>query len=65
MLPNLQDSFSLDKVDQDELETYKPKELKVKVYLDYTKSGIITADVKFEYDNYEFSPFEKVDDKYS
>ena len=63
MLPNLQDSFSLDKVDQDELETYKPKELKVKVYLDYTKSGIITADVKFEYDNYEFSPFEKVDDK--
>ena len=62
MLPNLTDSVSLDKLDQDELENYKPKALKVKVYLDYTKSGIITADVKFDYDNNEFSPFEKVDE---
>lgn len=62
VLPNMGNSVSLDKIDQDELEKFKPKDLKVKVYLDYTKTGIITADIKFEYDDFEFSPFEKVDE---
>ena len=31
--------------------------------MDYTTSGIITADVKFEYDNIEFSPFDEVSSK--
>ncbi len=61
VLPQIKNRVNTDEVNQDELEKYKPKELKVKVYLDYTSSGFITADVKFEYDDIEFSPFDEVD----
>lgn len=63
VLPKIKSRVNTDEVDQDELEKYKPKELKVKVYLDYTSSGFITADVRFGYDDVEFSPFEEVDSK--
>ncbi len=63
VLPKIKSSVNTDEVNQDELEKYKPKELKVKVYLDFTSSGFITADVKFGYDEIEFSPFEEVDSK--
>lgn len=61
IMPKLGSDIELNGVDQEELKRYMPKELKVKVYLDYNPSNYITADVKFAYDDIEFSPFEKID----
>ena len=61
IMPKLGSDIELKGVDQEELKRYMPKELKVKVYLDYNPSNYITADVKFAYDDIEFSPFEKID----
>ncbi len=61
--PKLEGRINVDEINQNELDKYKPKELKVKTYLDYTTSGIITADVKFEYEGIEFNPFDKVSSK--
>ncbi len=63
VMPKIKSNISIDDIDKEELESYKPKELKVKVYLDYLATGYVTANVKFEYDNYEFSPFDQVDSK--
>ena len=52
-------------IDDEEIEKYKPKELKAKVYLDYNKQGYVLADIKFIYDDFEFNPFEKVDENLS
>ena len=52
-------------IDCEEIEKYKPKELKAKVYLDYNKQGYVLADIKFAYDDFEFNPFEKVDENLS
>ena len=52
-------------IDDEEIEKYKPKELKAKVYLDYNKQGYVLADIKFVYDDFEFNPFEKVDENLS
>lgn len=61
IMPKLGSDIELNGVDQEELKRYMPKELKVKVYLDYNPSNYITADVRFAYDDIEFSPFEKID----
>ena len=63
VMPKIRSNIKIGNIDQEELESYKPKELKVKVYLDYLPTGYVTADVKFEYDDYEFSPFEQVSSK--
>lgn len=61
IIPAMKDNFSLNKIDKESLEKYLPKELKVKVFLDINQSNFVTADVKFKYDNFEFSPFENID----
>ncbi len=61
IMPHIKNKVELGSVNQDELENLKPKELKVKVFLDYDKSNFITADLKFGYDSLEFSPFELID----
>ena len=37
-----------------------PKDLYVKIYLDYNEKGYIVADVKFCYGNVEFNPIKNV-----
>ena len=41
---------------QEEVKQYIPKELYVKLYLDYNEKNYITADVKFVYGEEEFNP---------
>ncbi len=60
IMPKIKDRIEIDEYSQNELDSYKPKELKVKVYLDYTKSGFVTADIKFGYEDIEFNPFEQI-----
>ena len=63
VMPRIKYEINLDQIDQDELHKYMPKKLKVKVFLDYNKQNYITADIKFMYDDFEFSPFEQIDTK--
>lgn len=55
--PTTKKYINLDKLSEEEIEKYVPKELYVKVYLDYDKNNFITADIKFEYGEYSFNPF--------
>ena len=57
------DNVKIDKLDKQELKTLLPKDLKVKVFLDYDKKNHIVADIKFIYDNVEFNPFEELEEK--
>ncbi|MBR2241371.1 MAG: DEAD/DEAH box helicase [Clostridia bacterium] len=61
--PKIKKSLKYDSLNQEEVEKVIPKELYVKVYLDYDKNNYVIADVKFCYDNIEFNPLidEKID----
>ena len=64
IFPRVKNNLDFD-INREEIERYKPKELKVKVYFDYDKKGYVLADIKFSYDDFEFNPFEKIDDNIS
>ena len=64
ILPKLDKNVDI-LINDDEIEKYKPKELKAKVYLDYNKQGYVLADIKFKYDDFEFNPFEKINENIS
>lgn len=59
VFPKVKKSFKYDKLNLEEVEKYIPKELYVKLYLDYDKNNYIIADIKFCYDNYEFNPLKE------
>ena len=63
VVPKIKNNIKLDKLEQEDIEKYMPKELYTKVYLDYDNNNYITADIKFCYDDIEFNPIleEKVD----
>ena len=63
VMPLLKGNIDIQEVDQEELKNYLPKKLHVKVFLDYNNKNYITADLKFKYDDVEFSPFIEVDTK--
>ena len=60
IISEMNDNFTMVDISKDDLKKYLPKELKVKVFLDITKSNFITADVRFCYENFEFNPFESL-----
>lgn len=56
VFPKLRNKIDTNNLKQEEIEKYIPKELFVKVYLDYNKNNYITADIKFVYGDKEFNP---------
>ena len=56
VFPKVKSSFKYDKVYDNEIENIIPKELFVKLFLDYDKHNYITADIKFCYGDFEFNP---------
>ncbi len=63
IVPEMKHRISMQDIDQEELQLYMPKELKVKVFLDYDKSNFVTADIKFKYNDLEFCPFIEIKEK--
>lgn len=59
VFPKVKKSLIYDKLNLEEVEKYIPKELYVKLYLDYDKNNYVVADIKFCYDNYEFNPLKE------
>ena len=58
IVPKLKESIIIENILPEVREKYIPKELRVKVYLDYDKNNYIIADVKFCYGDYEFNPID-------
>ena len=60
VVPKIKDNFEIKNIDKEQIEKYMPKDLHVKIYLDYNEKGYIIADVKFCYGNVEFNPIKNV-----
>ena len=60
VVPKIKDNFEIKNIDKEQIEKYIPKDLYVKIYLDYNEKGYIVADVKFCYGNVEFNPIKNV-----
>ena len=56
VFPKVKEQIGIEELKQEEIEKYIPKELFVKVYLDYNERNYITSDIKFVYGDEEFNP---------
>ena len=56
VVPKVKDAIKIQGLTEEEIEKYKPKELIVKVYLDFDKNDYLVADVRFCYEENEFNP---------
>lgn len=56
--PKVKDSIVYDNLDVEQIEKVIPKDLYVRLYLDYDKNNYIVADIKFCYDKFEFNPLQ-------
>ena len=54
--PKVRNRIKYDSLDTEEIEKVIPKELYVKLYLDYDKNNYVIADIRFCYDSFEFNP---------
>ena len=59
ILPRVKNAITIQGLTEEEIEQYKPKELLVKVFLDFDKNDYLIAEVKFAYDNNEFNPLDE------
>ena len=59
IVPKVKNAITLENISEEELEQYKPKELMVKVFLDFGKNDYLIADVKFCYEEKEFNPLDE------
>lgn len=57
--PKVKKQLKYDSLNQEEVEKVIPKELYVKVFLDYDKNNYVIADIKFGYDSFEFNPLKE------
>ena len=60
IMPKVKDAIKIENIEESEIEKYKPKELEVKVFLDFDKNDYLIADVRFSYEKNEINP---LDDK--
>lgn len=56
VFPKIKDRIETNNLSKEEIEKYVPKDLFVKLYLDYDYRNYITADIKFVYGEEEFNP---------
>ena len=59
IIPKMQGSINIEKLEENEIEKYKPKPLEIKVYLDFDKNNYVVADIRFKYGDEEFNPLEE------
>ena len=56
IMPKVKNTIKIEGLTEEEIEKYKPKELIVKVFLDFDKNDYLVADIKFSYGENEFNP---------
>lgn len=56
VVPKVKKAIRLGNVKEEEIKPYEPKELGVKVFLDFDRQDYLVAEVRFCYENQEFNP---------
>lgn len=59
IIPRVRDAIVIENIPEEEIEPYQPKELKVKVYLDFNQNDFLIAEVRFVYEENEFNPLDE------
>jgi len=59
IIPKAKDAIEMEGIDKKDIEKYKPKELEIKVFLDFDKNDYLVANVKFVYESEEFNPLDE------
>ena len=59
LIPKVKKAIVIENIPEEEIDEYKPKELEVKVFLDYDQNNYLIAEVKFAYDGKEFNPLDE------
>lgn len=59
VIPKMKNAIKIKNIDEKDLEEYKPKQLEVKAFFDFDKSGNLIADVIFKYGKEEFNPLDE------
>ena len=59
IMPKVKNAIKIENLTEAEIEKYKPKELIIKMYLDFDEHDYLVADVRFCYENNEFNPLEE------
>ena len=59
IMPKINDAVSFKNIGEDEIEKYKPKDLRVKAFLDFDSNNYIICDVRFIYEENEFNPLDE------
>ncbi len=59
IIPKVKNAIKIENMSEEEIASYKPKELEVKVYLDFDQNDYLIADVKFIYEDKEFNPLDE------
>lgn len=59
VIPKVKNAIKMGNVEKSEIEKLRPKELGIKVFLDFDENDYIIADIKFCYDTFEFNPLDE------
>ncbi len=59
IIPRVRNAIVMENIIEEEMKPYRPKELEVKVYLDFDKNDFLIAEVKFAYEENEFNPLDE------
>ena len=58
VLPKMRENIDTSSIDTERLKEYIPKDLNVKLYLDFDKNNYIITELKFAYGDIEFNPLD-------
>lgn len=59
IIPRVKNAINLKNMTEDSIKKYMPKELIVKVFLDFDSNDYLIAEVRFDYEGNEFNPLEE------
>lgn len=59
IIPKVKNAITTENIPEEEVEKYKPKELMVKVFLDFDQKDYLIADIRFCYEGQEFNPIDE------
>lgn len=59
VIPKVRGAITTEDIPEEEIKKYKPKELIVKVFLDFDKRNYLLAEVMFDYEGEEFNPLDE------
>ena len=61
IIPKMKNAITIEGIEEEKINEYMPKELEVKLFLDFDKNDFLIADVVFKYEENEFNPLDEKD----